>query len=346
MRLLGFRTGKCFPTQNPFHGNVFLIRFPFINLGESIEEDDSDSDTSVESQTYDEQLFITEDDDITACEVSDPLLPVREKPLAISVDYSKIIQGPIDENVSPEELTRTEITPIEAQSLYFTSEIQDVDLTTESCDHRLAEHFDEFMKSRRKEVDEIVSYSGQECAVEIPNSSFGYDEKPVTVQSNFETIISDVPTKLPDIIQTVSYGNLKEIDTESEEDKYLSTTFMHMPNYEPESGNLELLDDEILKKQYLSFWNWYAPYHVCIARSEEYRRTTESNARSTLAMLSRISLWLNIFSLLHKYVTFLLCPFMGGHFIFLFPILCQWGKSSSSKHLTFTKTFFFSYLFI
>ena len=250
MRLLVFRTGKCFPTPNSFHGNVFIL-FSFVNLGESIDEDDSDSDTSVESQTYDEQLFITEDDDIAACEVSDPLLPVREKPLAISVDYSKIIQGLIDENLSSEELTRTEITPIEAQSLYFTSEIQDVDLTTESCDHRLAEHFDEFMKSKRKEVDEIVSYSGQECAVEIPNSSFGYDEKPVTVQSNFETIISDVPTKLPDIIQTVSYGNLKEIDqTESaniEEDKYLSRAFMHVPNYEPESGNLELLDDEILK---------------------------------------------------------------------------------------------------
>ena len=242
-----------FPDAKSFQGNVFLIKFPFTNLGESIDEDDSDSDTSVESQTYDEELFITEDDDITACEVSDPLLPAREKPLAISVDYSKIIQGPIDENSSSEELTRTEITPIEAQSLYFTSEVQDVDLTTESCDHRLAEHFDEFMKSKRKEVDEIVSYSGQECTVEIPSSPFGYDEKPttsVTVQSNFETIISDVPTKLPDIIQTVSYGNLKEIDMESanvEEDKYLSTAFMHVPNYEPESGNLELLDDEILK---------------------------------------------------------------------------------------------------
>ena len=226
-------------------------------------------------------------------------------------------------------MTRTEITPIEAQSLYFTSEVQDVDLTTESCDHKLAEHFDEFMKSKRKEVDEIVSYSGQECAVEIPSSAFGYDEKPttsVTVQSNFETIISDVPTKLPDIIQTVSYGNLKEIDTESaniEEDKYLSTAFMHVPTYEPESGNLELLDDEILKSNPSFSETDTIPHYVCIAPSKEYRRTTESNARSTLALLSRISLWLNIFSLLHKYVTFLLCSFMGGHFIFLFPILCQ-----------------------
>ena len=269
-------------TQSPFQKNIFLILFSFINSGESIDEDDSDSDTSVESQTYDEELFITEEDDITASEVSDPLLPAREKPLAISVDYSKVIQDPVDEKLSSEDLTGTEITPIEAQRLYFTSEIQDVHFTTESCDHRLAEHFDEFMKSKRKEVDETVSYSGQECAVEMPNSSFGYDEKPttsVTVQSNFETIILDSPTKLPDIIQTVSYGNLKEIDTESAntEDKYLSTAFMPVPNYEPESGNSELLDDEILKSN-TSFSEIDAYPTTCASHEE---KNTQEQPRVT-----------------------------------------------------------------
>ena len=199
----------------------------------------------MESQSFDEELFITEDDDVPS-EASDPLLPQRQKPLEISLDYSKIIE-PLNSN--PDETVREDQDAnSEVQNVCSTIEVQNiVELPTEEhADHKLAEDFEEFMKSKRKNVDEIIGQNVQECNETSLQCQEIAIEKAATVSSNLEAKISDVSTKLPDIIQTVAQGNLeKEAGNVKTEDTYISETFMHVANYEIKPDNLDLKREEI-----------------------------------------------------------------------------------------------------
>ena len=208
------------------------------------QDDDSDSDTSMDSQIFHEELFITEDDELSG-EASDPLLPQRERSLEISLDYSKIIE-PLDEDSSPDEFLRAAYEDVTNEAQFLTSiEVPNVVQlpTEETPDHKLAEDFEEFMKYKRKNVNEIVGQNIQEFSADQSLASLQSEEVPIEKAihvTNLEANNSDVSTKLPDIIQTVEQGNR---DTEAENvgnaDKYISETFMHVTNYELENKNLE-----------------------------------------------------------------------------------------------------------
>ena len=191
--------------------------FENTSTDDSMDQDDSDSDTSVESQSFDEELRIIEEGDISPTEASEP----RDIFSSIESDVITPCAQPSSASCSHDcaEQATVRSTVVGPNT---------IESPAENADKKLAQHFEEFMRSKRKVVDELVD---QELSGKRSNEgSMGAGNSSIKTSDNFSK-------DLPDIVQNVT-PETPEFENDPSGVRHVSTVLKREPSYESEAAQL------------------------------------------------------------------------------------------------------------